>query len=179
MELINTTNSLLAWTGIVSFIFAVYLVVDCRTTRYLADYVKRFGLWALFVVSGGATVVTFIYSDVFGFVPCGLCWLQRVFLFSQVVVYAVALYYQDFRVARYGIALSIFGLVISLYQHYLQMGGSALVGCPVAGEGADCTKRYLFEFGFMTYPLLAGISFILLIALGYYLLKVQSDNKAD
>jgi disulfide bond formation protein DsbB len=117
-----------------------------------------------------------VYSDVFGFVPCGLCWLQRVFLFPQVILLTLALVFRDQTFYRYGIALSIPGLIIGLYQHYLQMGGPDLVGCPVAGDGADCSARFLFEFGFMTFPLLSAAAFAFLIAVYTYLGREARRN---
>ena len=75
---------------------------------------------------------------------------------------------------RYGIVLSAVGLVISLYHHYIQMGGSEFVKCPAAGVGADCAKRFFFEFGFITFPFMSAILFAFLIALYMYILKVRS-----
>jgi hypothetical protein len=68
--------------------------------------------------------------------------------------------------------LSLVGLVISLYHHYLQLGGSAFVKCPAAGD-VDCAKRFMYEFDFMTFPLLAAAGFALLSALYYYMLRVN------
>ncbi len=113
-----------------------------------------------------------IYSEVFGFVPCGFCWLERIFLFPQVFILLAALYFKDKLVARYGIVLSLIGLVIALYHHYLQLGGNAFVKCPAAGT-VDCAKRIMFEFDFMTFPLLAASGFVLLSALYYYILRTR------
>ena len=117
--------------------------------------------------------MTLVYSEIFGFIPCGLCWLQRVFLYPQTLLLAVALYRKDKTVALYGIALSIPGVFVSLYQHYLQMGGIEFITCPVTGVGADCAERILFEFGFMTFPLMSTFLFTFLIALYWYLWKTK------
>lgn len=175
IETIQTTNYLLSFAGIALVIAAIVLVVDLYTSRTLAHLVRTYGLVLGFFVTLGGTSMTLVYSEVFGLIPCGLCWLQRIALFPQVLLLGTALYVKDALVARYGIVLSLSGLLIALYHHYLQMGGSEFIKCPAAGEGAACTQRFFFEFGFMTFPLMSAFTFIFLIALYFYVLKVRSD----
>lgn len=119
----------------------------------------------MLVASVLGTALTLIYSEVFGFPPCGLCWLQRVALYPLVFIFAIALWKKDALAPLYGIALSAFGAVIALYQHYLQMGGSEFITCPAAGSGANCADRFLFEFGYITFPLMSFSLFIFFIVL--------------
>lgn len=124
--------------------------------------IGEWGLWAGFALTAGGVVLSLFYSEVLGLVPCGLCWLMRIFMYSQAVLFAVALYKRDRGIADYSIALSIFGLFLGLYQHYLQMGGESLLPCPASGV-SDCAKRFLFEFGYITFPLAGATLFALLI----------------
>ena len=117
--------------------------------------------------------MTLVYSEGFGFVPCGLCWLERVFLYPQVFILGMALFYKEKVAARYGLLLSVPGLIISLYHHYLQMGGNKFIACPTSG--GDCAKRIMFEFGFVTFPLLSAFLFLFLIVLYIYILKTRTD----
>ncbi|MDO8514210.1 MAG: disulfide bond formation protein B [bacterium] len=128
--------------------------------RFLADW----GLWIGFLLTLAGAGLTLYYSEVLGFVPCGWCWVQRVFLWPQVVLFALALYKRDRAVADYSIAFSIFGGAAALYQHYLQMGGHSVIPCPASGAG-DCAQRFLFEFGYITFPLMAATIFGFLIVL--------------
>jgi disulfide bond formation protein DsbB len=174
-ETIELLNFILALGGVAMAFGAIVLFYDLKSKTFsLRNPVTHFGLLGAFAISAVSMVMTFVYSEVFGFVPCGLCWLQRVFLYPQVILLGMALWRKDKNIAVYGIGLSIPGLVISLYQHYLQMGGSELIGCPTAGAGANCAERILFEFGFMTFPLMSAFLFLFLIALYYYLLKIQN-----
>jgi disulfide bond formation protein DsbB len=173
-ELIPILNFILALGGVVTLFAAGVLFFDLYTKNYsLSGYVLKYGTAAALILTLISTILTLIYSEVFGFIPCGLCWLQRVFLYPQVIMLAIALKLRDSAVYVYGIALSVFGLIISLYQHYLQMGGSEIIGCPTSGAGADCAERILFEFGFMTFPLMSGCLFIFLIVLYTYLLQYK------
>ncbi len=175
IETLETTNYILSLLGIGAGLAASVLLIDLYTSRVLVNIIGRFGLLLAFMTTLVGTIMAFVYSEYFGLVPCGLCWMQRVFLFSQVIVIGAAVFYRDQLAARYGIALSISGFIVGIYQHYIQMGGSEFVKCPTAGAGADCAKRYLFEFGFMTYPLLSAIVFAFLIALYVYILKTKTS----
>ncbi len=173
IELIQNTNFYLALGGVATLLCAAILVFDFTTSHSLEAIIRTYGLVAAFLITVSGTITALVYSEYFGFVPCGLCWMQRIFLFPQVVMLGGAIFYKDALYARYGIMLSVTGLVIGLYQHYLQMGGSEFVRCPVAGVGADCAKRFMFEFGFVTFPLLSAIAFLFLTVLYIYLLKVR------
>jgi disulfide bond formation protein DsbB len=130
----------------------------------IAALLRRWGMWLGLLLAVGATAMTLFYSEILGFAPCGWCWVQRVFLWPQVFLFAVALYVRDRTVAHYSIVLSIFGAAAGLYQHYLQMGGNALIPCPASGAG-DCAQRILFELGYVTFPFMAFSLFAFLIVL--------------
>lgn len=170
---IATLNAIFATGGLVVLLGTIILWFDARKKQDLRALVSEYGLLSAFLLTAASSLMTLLYSEVFGFVPCGLCWLQRVFLYPQVIIIAAALFYKDKTAARYGIALSIPGVVVALYQHYLQMGGSEFITCPVAGAGADCSERIMFEYGFVTFPLLSAFLFLFLIVLYWYILKTK------
>ncbi|MFT5037437.1 MAG: disulfide bond formation protein DsbB [Candidatus Azotimanducaceae bacterium] len=171
--LIETLNFVLSLGGIVLFLCALFLLFDLRKEQLLKVLVQRFGLLLAFSLALSGSLLTLLYSEIFGFIPCGLCWLQRVFLYPQIFLTGTALWVKDKSIALYGIVLSVPGLLVALYQHYLQMGGPNVLGCPAAGEGVNCAERIMFEFGFMTFPLLSAIMFMFLISLFYYIHKTR------
>lgn len=152
----------LAAQGVI-LILLVLFFKDRRQESTISRFVSRWGLWIGFFVALFGSALTLVYSEIFGFVPCGLCWLQRVFLYPQVILFGLAVLKKDTGIADYIIALSVAGAAVGLYQHYLQMGGTDVFTCPSVGSGADCSKRILFEFGYITYPLLAATTFVFLI----------------
>ncbi len=170
---VQNLNYILAIGGILVLLISSVLVFDFYSSRVFKKILASWGILIGFVFTTGSSLMTLTYSEVFGFVPCGLCWLERVFLYPQVFILGMALFYKEKVAARYGLMLSIPGLIISLYHHYLQMGGSQFVACPTSG--GDCAKRILFEFGFVTFPLLAAFLFIFLIVLYIYILKTRTD----
>jgi len=126
---------------------------------------RPYVLPVVFVLSLAASILTLVYSEIFGFAPCGLCWLQRAFLYPIPVIAAIALLVKDTGAWRYIVGLSVPGLVIALYQHFIQMGGSDVLPCPAAPGAADCAQRLIFEFGYITFPLMAATAFALIVVL--------------
>jgi disulfide bond formation protein DsbB len=166
IESLSTYSSWVALGAIFLQLVTAYLIVEhfYLKEKYLAPYVPDFGLAAVFVVSVTSAIFSLVYSEHFGFIPCGLCWVERGFLYSLVVLTGVALFKQyhgarDRAVADYGIALALIGALISLYHHYGQMAGGPLSVCPTAGVGSNCARRLVFEFGYMTLPLMAATTF--------------------
>ena len=86
------------------------------------------------------------------------------------LLFAVALYKQERAVADFSIAFSIFGGIAALYQRLPANGGGALIPCPASGAG-DCAQRILFEFGYITFPLMAATIFAFLIVLMLFVRK--------
>lgn len=167
LELVPATNYYISLGAILLQIATVVLfaafILRTRIPSLdrLATWVGKRGLTIAFIVSLFASIMTLFYSEVIGFVPCPLCWWQRVFLYPQLILLGMALYKRDAYVAEYSIVLSFFGLMIALYQHILQVLPNSGLPCPAVG--ASCSIRVLFEFGYITFPLLAATLFAFLI----------------
>jgi len=122
------------------------------------------GLWIGFFVALLASALTLFYSDVLGIAACSLCWWQRIFLYPQIFIFAIAAWKKDSAAALYSIALSTVGAAVALYQHFLQMGVVSAQPCSAIPE-TDCAARFLFEFGYITFPLMSFSLFVFLIVL--------------
>lgn len=181
IPLVTQLNFFLALGAIVMQVGVVMLIglyayehITKRIT-VVGRFAARTALPVSFVVALCAMGLTLVYSEIFGFAPCGLCWLQRVFMFPQVFILAAALWMRDrFFAPLYVLILSAMGAVIALYNHYIQMGGSELITCPVAA--GDCGQRILFEFGYMTFPLLAFTLFAFLAVLMLFVRRIETPS---
>jgi len=174
--IVITLNFYLALGTIFLQIATVALLVDWYFLkgRYVLRHITPYALPVAFLLSFVSAVMTLIYSEMFGFLPCGLCWLERVFLYPLVVMLGVAIVRKETKaIYEYGIVLSIFGAVISLYHHYLQTGGVEFLPCPASG--GDCAKRILYEFDYVTFPLMAFSVFAFLLVL-FYLSRNREPN---
>ncbi len=136
-------------------------------------------IWAMptaLLLTVGATILSLVYSMYFGLQPCPLCWMQRVFLYPQIILLGMALVRRESVIALYSIALSVAGAVVAFYQHLLQMGGSGSLPCQASGT-VDCARRFLFEFGYITFPLATFSTFVLLIVLMLFVWKDRAQVK--
>lgn len=168
--LVSNLNFLLACATLISQIVFIALVLAyaLRKKNALLEHffnaATSYALPFAFLLALGGTIMSLVYSEIFGFIPCGLCWMQRVFLYPQVILLGMALWKKDARIADYIIALSILGAIYALDQHFLQMGISSGLPCPASGDG-DCAKRILFEFNYITFPLMSFTAFVWQIGL--------------
>lgn len=163
-------GTLLGDLGIVVLLFIIFSVRRGGRPVSSGKYWHWFKNNALILAWGVAVIgvaSSLFYSEVAGFVPCVLCWWQRIFLYPQVIVLAVALW-QRFRQKESwsaelaAIWLSAAGGLVALYHTYLQFGGVSLGPC-AAGPGAvSCSLRYFVEFGYVTIPTMALTAFILI-----------------
>ena len=118
--------------------------------------------WAWFVALV-AMSGSLYFSDVVGFVPCLLCWYQRIAMYPIVFVLGVGLLKRDPTSWRYALPLSVVGLVISLHHISVQYQPSLeIVEC---GTGVSCSARYVMVFGFISIPVLAAAAFLLISTL--------------
>ena len=127
-------------------------------------------IWPLILATTvGSIAITLFYSEYLGFIPCSLCWLQRIALYPQ-ALFAIMAFQTKERVyfPFYNIALSIAGLVVALYQYLYQMVptevSSGVMPCLADGSG-DCALKVIDTFGFVTFPLLSAVLFAFLIVL--------------
>ena len=171
----DTLNTLVAFGAILLefgaiFLFGLlYFRSRSKTANELSSLVSRFGLLAGLILTLLAFFMSLYYSEILGFKPCGLCWTIRIFTYSQVFIFAIAFIKKDHLIVDYIIALSLAGLFVGLYQHYLQMGGAHLLPCPATTGEVDCADRFLFEFGHVTFPWVGAMMFLFLIGVALHI----------
>ena len=110
------------------------------------------------------------FSNIAGFAPCELCWIQRGLLYTLAVVLAVGLIARkserrrsfDNFMRKAGLIISAIGFPIAAYNVYLQLGGGALIPCSATGPA--CSLVYFIRFGYVTIPTMSLTAFALIIA---------------
>src|SRR5690625_1829649 len=60
-------------------------------------------IWTVALIS---LLGSLFYSEVMGYEPCKLCWIQRIFMYPLVVIYGYALMKKNVDMARPGLLLS-------------------------------------------------------------------------
>lgn len=137
--------------------------------------IQKNALLLSLIVSFTATFGSLFYSEIAGFEPCKLCWFQRIFMYPQLIIFAIALFKKDEKIFAYSLALSIIGVSISSYHYFLQFGFID-ISCHVVGMSTLCTEYFKQDFGFITIPLEALTSFMFLIIFMYFL-KNKEEQK--
>jgi disulfide bond formation protein DsbB len=125
-------------------------------------------LWVAWLVALVATTGSLIYSEVVGFIPCKLCWYQRIAMYPMVAVLLVGALRREPMVKYYALPLSLVGLGISVWHYLVQAFPSIETGaCDLANP---CSARWVNVFGFVSIPFMAGAGFLLIsVLLAFYL----------
>ncbi|MDA7027441.1 disulfide oxidoreductase [Bacillus sp. CLL-7-23] len=123
---------------------------------------KQLWLYGSWIVSLTATIGSLYFSEIRRFIPCELCWYQRIMMYPLVLILGIATFQGDARVKKYVIPLAAVGAIISL-THYLEQKLPWFSGIKPCVTGVPCTGQYVNWFGFMTIPFLALTAFILII----------------
>ena len=130
----------------------------------------------IWVTSLIATLGSLYFSEIRGYIPCDLCWYQRIFMYPIVIMTTIAYLQQNARIAVTTATFSIIGGCISLYHYGLQKLSFLQESAPACTSGS-CIGQYINWFGFVTIPLLALTAFILITIASFYLMKVSKEEK--
>lgn len=144
-------------------LFLLYCIIMSRLKDINAKKIKRFfsgkAVLFSFVVSLVATLGSLFFSEIAGFEPCKLCWLQRIFMYPLPIIFAISHIFKERNVFMYARPLAIIGAGIAGFHYYIQRA-SLNIAC---GEGVSCTSDYMFKFGYITIPVMALSAFLLII----------------
>lgn len=129
------------------------------------------------IVSVAAVIGSLYFSEVKGFIPCELCWYQRILMYPLIIVLGVGFYKKDRNVIFYSLPLSVIGIAVS-FIHYLHQKTPLFNKVIQCTAGVPCSGQYINLLGFITIPFLALVAFILITALIIYSSK-EADRAAD
>jgi len=121
-------------------------------------------LYLAWLVALVATLGSLYFSEVRHFVPCTLCWYQRILMYPLSIVLGIASYREASTIRTYVLPLSILGMAFGLYQvleqHIPGFGAPGL-----CRAGVPCSLHYIDWLGFITIPLLSLTAFTLITLL--------------
>jgi disulfide bond formation protein DsbB len=157
-------------------VLAVASRVSTRARAWLRELratVAGTELWAAWLVALVATAGSLFFSEYSDFVPCRLCWFQRIAMYPLVAVLLVAALRRDFRAGPlYALALPLAGAAISIWHIYIEINPEAeSASCRI---GSPCSLRWIEELGYITIPVLALTAFSAIAAL---LLLARSNQR--
>lgn len=128
-------------------------------------------IFLAFLVSLIATLGSLFFSEIMNFVPCSLCWYQRIFMYPLVFIFLVNLLYPDDKIYKYSFPLVIIGLAFSIYHNLLILKVIPENLSPCV-QGIPCSVDYLNWLGFITIPLLSFFAYTII-----FILLIMSKRK--
>ena len=133
-----------------------------------SDLIRRrlwgYELWAAFVVAAVATGGSLFFSQVANYVPCELCWFQRICMYPLSILTLLMALANDHRAARYLLPLPIVGAGLAIYHMLVERGVvGQTAGCSISAPGG-CATKWVDELGYLTIPTLTLTGFALVLA---------------
>ena len=147
---------------IFSVVALFLLFIGPKKNAYL-DFIDKHYLNLGFIISLLASLFSLVYSEIVGYVPCYLCWYQRVFLFPLPFIFGVAIWTKDRKIVKYVLPLLGVGFIFSVYQNFFYYfgGGSTL---PCDASGVSCYQQLINAFGgYISFPMLSLSAFLALV----------------
>lgn len=124
--------------------------------------------WLISII---ATLGSLFFSEVLHFIPCTLCWYQRILMYPLTILIGIAFYNNNFNIYKYIIPFSGLGMFFSLYHYGLQKLPS-LQKFEICTRDLSCSGQHINLFGFITIPFLAFVAFAL-VTFAMILLRKQ------
>ncbi|MGA1940852.1 disulfide oxidoreductase [Arcobacter sp. YIC-310] len=117
-----------------------------------------------FLTASIATMGSLFFSEIMQFVPCSMCWYQRIFMYPLVLIFLVNILYPDDKVFKYAMPLVLVGLFFAIYHNLLMFGiiPESVVPCV---QGVPCSTEYINWLGFITIPFLSLSSYLIIFIL--------------
>ena len=118
------------------------------------------------------------FSEVAHYVPCVLCWYQRILMYPLTLVLAVGLLRRDENLPLLVLPFSVLGMGVSTYHVLLEKTDwfSSAATCQV---GVPCTVLWINWFGFITIPFLALIAFLTITIMSIVALQAGEPASAE
>src|SRR3989338_4144250 len=161
-------NVFLGGGAILLKIFAVaafvVLFLGPKRNKFLA-FIDKHYLALGFLISLSASLFSLVYSEIVGFVPCYLCWYQRVFMFPLPFIFGMAIWHKDRKIVKYVLPLLCVGFIVSVYQNFNYYFAD-IGSLPCDASGVSCYQELINVFGgYMSFPMLSLSAFLALIAI--------------
>jgi disulfide bond formation protein DsbB len=121
-------------------------------------------LWAAWAIAAVATAGSLFFSEYSDFVPCRLCWFQRIAMYPLAALLLIAAIRRDRRGgALYALPFPIAGAAVAIYHVYIEHNPEAeSASCKAS---APCSLEWIEELGYVTLPVLALTAFAAILSL--------------
>lgn len=133
-------------------ILIIIFVVLWIKKHSLLDRVREYSHLILALIFIGSAFGSLIYEFGFGFEPCLLCWYQRIAIFGVAILALTSDIRKNLLLQKQVLIFSVLGLLVAIVHNYIDIIPS---GVDLCGAGPSCLKRYIYEFGYITIPMMS------------------------
>jgi disulfide bond formation protein DsbB len=123
----------------------------------------QYGPYLAFGIALTALLGSLYYGEIAGFVPCILCWYQRILMYPLALILLVGILKHDEGVFDYALPFSVLGMGVSTYHYLIQL--HVIAHSAVCSVASPCDVRDVNYLGFVTIPLMSLAAFTAITAL--------------
>lgn len=124
---------------------------------------KMYFAWAIALFS---TITSLVFSEILKYPPCSLCWYQRIFMYSLVIILPIGILLKDKSVWYYLTVFSFIGLMIASY-HALIYHNVIKEVITVCTAELSCKTKQFELFGFLSIPVMSVGAFLVVFTIGF------------
>lgn len=168
----------------IAIVLALAAAVSRAARRFVGRVVDAIGPSSTLVawlVAAVATAGSLYFSEVAHYVPCRLCWFQRICMYPLAAILLVGVLLRDHRARWYAAPFVVVGIPLSSY-HFLMERGVFAESSSCAAT-VPCAVPWFTELGFVTlaYMALSGFALIgtLLVVDGIWERRVATEEPAE
>ncbi len=164
METVTSVLAIVAAVGAVLLVAARLLAPRVAFAAELGARVVSLRAPLTLAIAGVAMLGSLYFSESAHFLPCRLCWFQRVAMYPIAAIALIGLIRRDAGARWYILPIAGVGAGISIY-HYLIEWGVLNDSETCALFGPSCADVWFREFGFVTlaFGALAGFVSIIVV----------------
>jgi disulfide bond formation protein DsbB len=172
-------DTLLALGTIALQIFVVIIIIAWIAKKQFVEFIGRHATIILRGVFVASVVGSLIYSEIFDFAPCILCWYQRLAIFPIALLLFTSTLQKSALLRLQVLIFSSVGFAIALFHRYIELFPGA--GTGVCGpDGVACDTLYVLQFGYITIPMMSvtvlGLSILLTLLAGRFPQSTIAQN---
>ncbi len=154
-------STLIAIGTIALQLFIIILAIGLAMRAPFVASIARYSTTLLRLLFAGSIIVSLIYQYGFGYEPCLLCWYQRIAIFAVGIIAWTTSLQKSALLRTQTVVLSLLGLAVAIFHNIIDLFPTGLDVC--GATGPSCLARYVYEFGYITIPMMSLT--ILLIAI--------------
>ena len=132
----------------------------------VAMWFKNKALLLVTLVMGGSMIASLFYSEVIGYLPCLLCWFQRIPIYGIAIIGTVAIIKNHGNeVWAYIQTLSILGLIVAIIHVFSRFTQSEIFNC--SASGPSCLQELFLKFGYIDIPVMSLSALLFVVVVAY------------